>query len=642
MEDIEKEFDNIINGNGKDEKSKTEKNKKKIPIKKYSHNGNGPLHESVVMGEKPTFVYLDKDNKPKFMDQIERANDILVPGDTIDTQNPIPFIFDSKQELEQCLEEAINETLDSLFLKLESINRKYVDVEDHYHVIFTANMLWTWLQDQFGYTHYIVIVGDNGSGKNSQLLVFKFLGYRVFYIVSASAPNYYTKLGNVEEGQCCIAEDEAEDIAFNREKRNVFKTGYCSGASIPKVELEGGRKSEDWLTYCQKWVAMEELPNDKQLKGVLDRSFVFKFLAGDPQYNIKDVLRFARDPKFKPLYDELIKTRKILFCWRLLHYNDILLDVQLNVKNRSAELTKPLIKLFQNSPIALERILDALSKFMVERSESKKNSFESKLFEAITELITERKERFEIGRQTDEDGALDESTFTNQAIREKCVKVMDAEETPDKVGSYYSPDVGSFSQSKITRVLKSKFKADPLSKKIDDKTKRCIKFEQKYLDRIKLNYDIPDKIDIIKKREQVTEVTEVTEITEVRGILPLYDAIMNAKITANSQNLFENSNKNNQFIVNQIEGADPKDGPTLEKSVISVTSVTGLARAPDESDPLYNCYVCIKRKKKRFRTNDLAKYRTHWISSGHKGPCLPNLVDVEYHGWEPQNKPWET
>jgi hypothetical protein len=271
------------------------------------------------------------------------------------------------------------------------------------------------------------------------------------------------------------------------------------GASVPKVELEGGRKSDDWLTYCQKWVVMEELPNDKQLKGVLDRSFLFKFLAGDPQYNIKDILRFAQDPKFKPLYDELIKTRKILFCWRLLHYNDPILDVQLNVKNRSAELTKPLIKLFQNSPIALERILDALSKFMIERNEIKKNSFESKLFEVISQLIAERKERFEIGNQTDEDEALDESAFTNQAIREKLVKVTDAEEIPDRAGSYYSPDVGSFSQSKITRVLKSKFKADPLSKKIADKTYRCIKFEQKYLDRIKSNYDIPDKIEIIAK-----------------------------------------------------------------------------------------------------------------------------------------------
>ena len=85
---------------------------------------------------------------------------------------------------------------------------------------------------------------------------------------------------------------------------------------------------------------MEELPNDRGMKGILDRSFVLRFLAGDPQYNIKDVLKSAGEPKFKPLYDDLIDTRNILFCWRLLHHDDIISDVKLNIKNRSAELNQ--------------------------------------------------------------------------------------------------------------------------------------------------------------------------------------------------------------------------------------------------------------------------------------------------------------
>ena len=46
-----------------------------------------------------------------------------------------------------------------------------------------------------------------------------------------------------------------------------------------------------------KWLAMEELPDYKKIKGILDRSFVFRFIVGDVEYNIKDVMNYAGDPK---------------------------------------------------------------------------------------------------------------------------------------------------------------------------------------------------------------------------------------------------------------------------------------------------------------------------------------------------------
>jgi hypothetical protein len=49
------------------------------------------------------------------------------------------------------------------------------------------------------------------------LLVYKYLGYRVFYVTAASAPNYFTFLGEIEECQGTIAEDEADDMAFNKD-----------------------------------------------------------------------------------------------------------------------------------------------------------------------------------------------------------------------------------------------------------------------------------------------------------------------------------------------------------------------------------------------------------------------------------------
>jgi hypothetical protein len=525
------------------------------------------------------------------------------------------------------------------FLRFESINRNFVDIEEHYHVLLTADMIWTWLQDKFGITHYNIFTGDNGSGKNSQLLAFKFLGYRVFYVVSASAPNYFTKMGNIEEGQITVAEDEADDIGNDKQKKNIFTSGYSSGGSVPKVELEGGRRSDDWLTYSQKWLAMEELPNNKKIKGVLDRSFVLRFVPGHVKYNIKDVIRSAGDPKFKPLYDELIETRKLMFCWRLIHYEDPILDVNLNVENRSAELTKPLIRLFQNSRIALARILESLTKFMIERNEVKQTSFESKLHDVISLLINERKERIKNSQENEEDKALELCTFTNHMIREKCIEIMEGEEMPDKVGIFYSEEVGSFSQTRITSISKSKFKAKSAPKRLNviiknydndgkeevkSKTFRCLQYQEQYLNRIKINYNIPEKIEIFPPDvEEAQYVTPVTPVTLPRGILPLYTDIMNAKITAISRNLFENSNKNDENHTNSVVTNTLKEALVPPRGLTSVTSVTKSALYK----PKYYCEICKKNHHKRFGTEIKEQYDDHMLKHQSQAQPLPEPLE---------------
>lgn len=507
---------NIQKENQKEKRGNVNKNgKNELAIKKYSQNGKIPLHEAIVLGTTPKFVTLDSQGIPEFKDFIDTPKDTLVPADSIETQNPLPYVFDSEDQFKEYLQLAKKESLDSIFTKVESEFRKYVNVEEYYYPVLVGDIIWSLFQDKFGYTHFNFFVGDNGSGKNSALLVFKYLGYRVFYVTSASAANYYTQLGNREEGQCCIAEDEAEDMAYDRDKNNVIKTGYASGGSVPKIELEGGRRQDSWLTYCHKWFAMEELPDARKMKAILDRSLVYKFIVGDVPYNIKDVIRDAGDPRYKPLYEELIHIRKMLFCFRLLHHSEPILDVSLNIKNRSAELTKPLIRLFQNSPNALAKIMDSLSVFMVERNEVKKNSFESKLYDTLTVLIE--------GQSLSKEEII---TFKNEDIREKLKELVDGHDLADKQSAFYSPEIGEVSQTRITKTLKSKFKVKPVPKKIEGKTYRCIQLERKILDRIKSNYTIPDKIEILSK------VTLVTEVTPVSRVPLLYTGILYTKIAA--------------------------------------------------------------------------------------------------------------
>ena len=490
--------------NKDDYKEEGETKRKKIAINKYSGNGRLSLHESVVIADVSKFVTLKNTGKIyfTFSDTIETSTDILIPKGTIDTQTPLPYIFSSENEFSTYLRLAISENLDSLYSKVELVIKKYVNVEEHYYPLLAGDIIWTYFQDKFPYTHYLIFTGDNGSGKNSALLVFRLLGYRVFYVVSASAANYYTAMGSKEEGQVTIAEDEAEDIGENTDKRNILKAGYCSGASVPKIELEGGRSQDNWLVYGHRWLALEEFIEDRNTKGIADRSFKLAFVTGDVDYNIKDVIRTAGDPEYQPLLDELIDLRKRLFCYRLLHYKDPILNVKLNVKGRSAELTNPLIRLFRNSPIALNRLLDTLSKFIEERNESKKGTFESKLYDVISSLIEEK-------GPTEEDKILDTYTLVSESVRERLIKDVEAKPMPDKVGIWYSQDIGPFSQRKINSVLKSKFKAKFVREYINNQTVRCVEFKEEYVERIKSYYIVNDTIKILDEdlRTQRTQRT---------------------------------------------------------------------------------------------------------------------------------------
>ena len=248
-------------------------------------------------------------------------------------------------------------------------------MDEHYLAVLSSDVILSYFQEKFPTMHFDIFVGDNGSGKNSAQLVISRLGYRVYYLVSASAPNYFTAYGNVEEGQVTIAEDEVGDLDRDYQKQKILKSGYASGGTVPKTDFPNGKRSQGlYNVYGIKWLAMEELPDSKKTRGIFDRSFIYNFVVGHVDYNIKDVIRNAGDPKFKPLFDELVHIRKLLFAYRLIHFNDVIPDLEINLENRNEELTKPSLRLFSclgNAPNALEEIRLALSKFVEEKNESK-------------------------------------------------------------------------------------------------------------------------------------------------------------------------------------------------------------------------------------------------------------------------------
>jgi hypothetical protein len=231
---------------------------------------------------------------------------------------------------------------------------------------------------------------------------------------------------------------------------------------------------------------MEELPDSRKTKGIFDRSFIFNFIVGHVNFNIKDVIKGAGDPKFKPLYDELVHVRKLLFAHRLIHSNDVFPDIQINLENRNAELTKPSLRLFSSrgdAPVAVEEIRLALSKFIAEKNELKSNSIESKLCSVIKDLIRERNEN---PNSPDYEG-LEDCAFTNEQIWLKAKIVMDGIDIIGKSESFYSIDDGKITHRKISSLFRSKFKAVPF-KTPGANSKRGWRFQQDVIDRIALQY----------------------------------------------------------------------------------------------------------------------------------------------------------
>ena len=205
------------------------KQKEAYYVRKYTANGLLPLHESVVFTDsgQSAFVYLDNDGKLGIVSHIERPDKILYPADNMDSKNPLPYTFSSPEELQTYLDLAKHETLNSLYQQVNSELKKYVNMDEHYLTVIAADIIFSYFQDKFPTVHYDIFVGDNGSGKNSALLVISKLGYRVFYVVSASAANYFTFYGDIEECQGTIAEDEANDLDREYRKAEDTESGLC-------------------------------------------------------------------------------------------------------------------------------------------------------------------------------------------------------------------------------------------------------------------------------------------------------------------------------------------------------------------------------------------------------------------------------
>ena len=136
----------------------------------------------------------------------------------------------------------IPDTLDSLYRKVKSIWKKYVDADDFHISICAADTIFSYFQDKIGLTHYLFFVGNPASGKSNNLTVFQHLAYRNMTSSDMSHSNIYQFLGSMDEGVGTLCEDEADNIDDYPDKMRIYKNGYTTGRPILKTDTTYGRK----------------------------------------------------------------------------------------------------------------------------------------------------------------------------------------------------------------------------------------------------------------------------------------------------------------------------------------------------------------------------------------------------------------
>ena len=371
--------------NGED-KDKQQKHKRRYATYKYSAKGADTLHEAILLAGQPTFIIYDKDNNEiKAVQNLEEATRILVPPSAEEYPYE-PYQFTTIEEVRAYVSRAKEETIDSLYQKSKSIVHKYNDQDEHKLTLLAADIIWSYFQDKFSTTHYVAIVGGNGSGKTTKGDTFAAVAYRTVTMTDPSAANIFRVLGRIEFGQCTIVMDEAEKIDKSPDTMSILKSGYQFNAKVSKISMN--EEVQQWFyPYCLKIIIAERSPSQSDAKGVLDRTFLYTAYKGKPQYDIKEILNPAGDQQRQKLFDEIMDFRKLMLLYRLLHFHDAVPDIDVGLEGRDKELCKPLLQLFYNTK-SYKEIRATLQIFLNAKNQKKSNLIEAALHPMIVNFVS--------------------------------------------------------------------------------------------------------------------------------------------------------------------------------------------------------------------------------------------------------------
>jgi hypothetical protein len=385
-------------GSGKKTKTNTRDNdhgnKQQEIVYKFSGKGQASLRESVIIAGIAYFIrktYIEKRNEDVVTVEpfIEEATKIIRPP-FIEECPYNPYEFKTPEEPNIYLQKAKLETINTIYHKVRSLVREFVDVSEETLTILSADIVASYFQDRFSTVHYLFILGDNGTGKTALGHVFECLGYRAVNITNTTESFWFRVFGTNEAGQVTIIAEEFDRIDEKSQIMAMLKEGYHPNAKVPRMNNEN-TKMNFFLPFGFKIMIAERSPNENKAKGLLDRSFPIKTYKGHPKYDIKEVRNPQGNKERQKTLDQITDLRRLLLSFKIEHFKDPLPEVDIGLDGRDKELCKPLLQLFYGlgaSKETLNEIENALRHFLDLKNNRKDDSLEALIYPIIVDIVS--------------------------------------------------------------------------------------------------------------------------------------------------------------------------------------------------------------------------------------------------------------
>ena len=333
--------------------------------------------ESIIWDFKPMFLCYDKTSKRiTLKDSVEYGRIIYVPLD-LENIGYDPYFFRSA-ELDEL--QASNLTKEDLLSEITELVNTYLDAIDEIKTLVIGDLFLSYCQEWIRTIHFIFAVGETESGKSTLVYLFKLLAYRCLYGTNIPAADVYNFLGTSEEGTGTIAEDEAQDISFDRRKIRLYKNSYAKGARQPIIDMKNGRKQIFYWTFCLKIFAGEKLPYDK---GMVERLAICFMKQGKPKGNAKRLS--AEEHKV------FAKLRNKMLIWKLRNIETGLGTMHSGLEARDQELFEDYLRVMSGTKYE-EAARKTVEYFVKQRHERIWNSTEAKILRLVLKIKDQNNE----------------------------------------------------------------------------------------------------------------------------------------------------------------------------------------------------------------------------------------------------------
>ena len=386
----------------------------KPEIKKTKGRIDSYYVESIIVNDKPSFL-CNVNGELKLAEKIEHEEEIFRPLAS-DECGYYPYKFD-KMMLDLLRNNP--PTKEEILDEIKAIVDDYIDVSERDKCLIMSDLLLSYCQEWIDTLHFPFFVGETESGKSSALHLFRHLGYRCLYGEDISNADIYNFLGTDEEAAGTICEDEAQEIAVNREKIRTFKNSYSRGALKPRIVGTDSHNKRQlfYKTFCLKLFAGERIPEDKGFK---ERLAIVHMTEGNPKRNIK---RLTNDQK-----EKLYNLRNKILVWKVLNVDKGLEHFDSGLKKRDQELWEDFLFVTYGTKY-FEPCSDVVKYYTLQRHQAIWNSLESRILKLVIDRFDQKLSiNFEsfwhnLTQEQDElRGTIDKETFLPHEFPKKVIR----------------------------------------------------------------------------------------------------------------------------------------------------------------------------------------------------------------------------